>query len=273
MNLIKRLETELKLKGFSENTIKTYVFYNKRFLKFVGKKPEEIDEDDVKNFLAKKIDEKRSTRTLATIRAALKFFYDEVLGKNIVNFSTPKIERKLPLVLSREEIKKLIFSIKNKKHRLILMLLYSSGLRLSELVNLKVGDLELNEHIGWVRGGKGKRDRLFIISKKLAKMLKEYIKGKGKNDYLFQGRSGKFSKRAVQKIVSNAARKANIDKKVSPHCLRHSFATHLLESGEDLRKIQELLGHANLSTTQIYTHVASESLKKIKNPLDQLLES
>jgi len=270
---IKKLETELKLRGFSDKTLKAYSFYNQKFLEFIKKSPEEVTEDDIKSFMAKKIDEKRSAKTLATIKAALKMFYDEILKKNIVNFPTPKIEKKLPTVLTREEVKNLILSAKNKKHKLILMLLYSSGLRISELTNLKVGDLELDEGIGWVRKGKGKKDRLFIISKKLIEELREYVKNKKVSDYVFSGRNGKLSERAIQKIVKVISRKAGIEKKVSPHSLRHSFATHLLESGEDIRKIQELLGHSNLSTTQIYTHVAKEDLKKVKNPLDQLFES
>jgi integrase/recombinase XerD len=272
MDFLKKLENELRLRGFSQKTIDTYLFYNRKFLEFIKKSPMEVTKDDIKSFLSRKIEEERTARTLALIRAALKFFYDEILNKNIVDFATPKIEKKLPTVLTREEVKKLITATKNVKHRLILMLLYSSGLRLSELTNLKVGDLELNERIGWVRGGKGARDRLFIISRKLVEELKKYIENKKTDDYVFSGRMGKLSDRAVQKIVKMTAKRAGIEKKVSAHVLRHSFATHLLESGEDIRRIQELLGHANLSTTQIYTHLTREELKKVKSPLDSLFE-
>jgi integrase/recombinase XerD len=143
-------------------------------------------------------------------------------------------------------------------------------LRVSEVVNLKVGDIELDERIGWVRGGKGKKDRIFLISNKIVDDLKAQMRRKGKTDFLFEGWKGAMSPRSIQKIVSYAAKRAGISKPVSVHTLRHTFATHLLEAGEDIRKIQELLGHSNLSTTQIYTHVSTEELKKIKNPLDNL---
>jgi len=271
MKELERLETELKLRGFSPFTIKSYLFYNQKFLEFVKKSVEEVSEEDVKNFIAQKISEGANPKTIVLIQSALRFFYDEVLKKGIVNLKPPKISKSLPIVLTREEVKALINSIKNKKHKLIVKLLYSSGLRLSELVNLKVGDLELEERIGWVRKGKGAKDRMFIISSKLVDELKEYIKNKKDSDYVFSGRKGKMSVRNVQKIVKLAAKKAGINKPVHPHTLRHSFATHLLEAGENIRKIQELLGHSNLSTTQIYTHISTEELKKVKSPLDELI--
>ncbi|MEM5794406.1 MAG: tyrosine-type recombinase/integrase [Candidatus Aenigmatarchaeota archaeon] len=270
MEELKKLETELKIRGFSDKTVKAYLFWNKKFLEQVKKKPEEVGEDDVKSFIAQKISENVSPKSIVLIKAALKFFYHEVLGKKVVNFKTPKISKSLPIVLTKEEVKKLINSVENKKHQLIIKLLYSSGLRLSELVNLKVGDLELDENIGWVRGGKGKKDRLFIISKKLCEELKSLVEGRNEEEFLFPGRKGRMSERNIQKIIKIAAKKAGIDKPVHPHTLRHSFATHLLEAGENIRKIQELLGHSNLSTTQIYTHVSTEELKKVKNPLDEL---
>jgi len=270
MDDLKKLEAEIRLRGFSSNTIKTYLYYNKQFLDFVKKKPEEVVEDDIKSFIAKKLSEKTSAKSIVLIRAALKFFYDEILKKNIVTLKTPKVSRILPTVLTRDEVKMLIESIDNEKHKLIVKLLYSSGLRLSELVNLKVGDLELDESIGWVRKGKGAKDRLFIISPKLVEELKEFVKERKESDYLFVGKRGKMSARNVQKIVALARKKAGINKQVHVHTLRHSFATHLLESGVDIRRIQELLGHSNLNTTQIYTHVSTGELKKIKSPLDEL---
>ena len=270
MNELKKLERELKLRGFSPLTIKSYIFYNQKFLDFVNKTPTQVTEDDIKNFIAEKISGGAKPRTIALIRSALKFFYNDVLEKNLVSLKPPKISKSLPVVLTREEVKALIDSIKNKKHKLIVELLYSSGLRLSELVNLKVGDLELKEKIGWVRKGKGSKDRMFIISSKLCEELKKYLKNKKDIDYVFSGRKGKMSVRNVQKIIKLAAKKAGINKPVHPHTLRHSFATHLLEAGENIRKIQELLGHSNLSTTQIYTHISTEELKKVKSPLDEL---
>jgi len=270
MKRLEKLETELKLRAFSPRTVQSYLFYNRKFLEFIKKEPEQMNEDDIKKYIASLMEKNISPKSIIMIKAALKFFYDEVLGKNIVNIKSPKVSQKLPVVLTREEIKKLIDSIKNEKHRLIIALLYSSGMRLSELVNLKVGDLELEERIGWVRGGKGAKDRLFLISHKLLDELKENTKGKKESDFIFEGYKGSMSPRNIQKIVTSETKKAGIKKSVHVHTLRHTFATHLLESGEDIRKIQELLGHANLSTTQIYTHVSTEELKKIKNPLDEL---
>lgn len=267
---LQKLTTELKLRGFSERTVQSYLFYNQKFLEFAKKKPEEITEEDVKNYIANLMEKNFSAKSIVLVRAALKFYYDQILGKNIVNVKAPRIAGKLPVVLTKEEIKLLINSIENPKHKLIVSMLYSSGLRLSELINLKVGDLELNEKIGWVRSGKGRKDRLFIVPEKIIPDLKKQMRGKTENNFVFESWKGAMSPRSIQKIVSNATEKAGIKKAVHVHTLRHTFATHLLESGEDIRRIQELLGHANLSTTQIYTHVSTEELKKIKSPLDEL---
>lgn len=270
MESLQKLETELKLRAFSPQTIKSYLYWNEKFLEFINKQPNQVTPDDVKDFIANKLSENISIKSIILIKSALKFFYDEVLGKNIVTLKAPKISRKLPTVLTREEVKQLINSIKNKKHSLIVKLLYSSGLRLSELINLKVGNLELEEKIGWVRSGKGAKDRLFILSNRVSEELKDFTKDRKEDEYIFTGYNEKMSQRNVQKLIKLAARKAGIGKAITPHTLRHSLATHLLESGENIRKIQELLGHASLSTTQLYTHITTEELKKIKNPLDNL---
>lgn len=270
---LEKLETEMRLRGFSDRTVEMYKFYNKKFLEFVNKEPLLVTEDDIKSFIAKKMsDEQMEAKSIVLIRASLKFFYDELLKKNIVTLKAPKVSKKLPVVLTKDEIKKLFDSIENKKHKLVLKLLYSSGMRLSELTNIKVGDLDFEEKIGWVRHGKGGKDRMIILSNNLVEELKNYIQknNKNENDYLFSGRNGKMSSRAVQKIVEVAVEKAGLTKKISPHTLRHTFATHLLESGENIRKIQILLGHSQLSTTQLYLDVSPEELKKTKNPLDNL---
>ena len=150
---------------------------------------------------------------------------------------------------------------------LIIQLLYSSGLRVSEIVNLKPSDLDFNENIGWVRSGKGKKDRMFILSKKISKKLENFSKRFSDWNYIFS-KEKPLTTRNIQKIVQKTTEKAGIEKSVHPHTLRHSFATHLLENGVDIRKIQVLLGHASLTTTQIYAHVSSKELKKIKSPLD-----
>ncbi|MBI3036651.1 tyrosine-type recombinase/integrase [Candidatus Woesearchaeota archaeon] len=268
---IEQLATELKLRGFSERTVKSYLFYNNKFLQFTNKEPEAVTEDDIKAYLAHLMgDKKKNAATVALVRAALKFFYDGVLKKNIVTLKTPKIQKKLPTVLTRDEVKRLLDSAPTQKSRLIMMMLYSSGLRISECCSLKVNDLEIAQKVGWVRDGKGGKDRIFILSEGIIEGLRNYINGKN-TEHIFTNKAGKaLTPRNVQKIVATSAKRAGIGKTVSPHTLRHSFATHLLESGESIRKIQELLGHSNLQTTQIYTKVSTEELRKVKSPLDSL---
>ena len=264
-----RLETELRLRGSSNETIKTYKFYNQKFIDFIKKNPEAVSENDIKSFLSFMISKGASNSSIALIKSSLVFFYSEILGKKF-DIKTPKIAKKAPIVLSKQEVKQMIESTENQKHRLLISLLYSTGIRLSECVNLKINDLELNENVVWVRKGKGAKDRFVLLSEKLAGDIGSYIRDTPNENYVFSGRNGILSKRNVQKVISNAARKVGISKKVSPHTLRHSFATHLLESGVDIRKIQVLLGHSNLATTQIYTTVSKTELQKIKNPFDDL---
>ncbi len=264
-----KIKTELRLRGFSDNTISSYLLHNRKFFEHTKKQPEEITEDDVKSFLSSLIEKGLNPSSISLVRSALKFFYEEIMKKDIFrNIKTPKKERKLPEVLTKTEITKLLDATSNSKSKLIISLLYSSGLRLSEGINLRVSDLELRERVGWVRAGKGKKDRLFILSERLAKEMEEYTKGKNPAEMLFPGKKGKMTSRNVQKIISKASKRAGISKKVSPHTLRHSYGTHLLEAGVDIRKIQMLLGHSQLSTTQLYTQVSTEELKKIKSPFD-----
>ena len=255
---------ELKLRGFSEQTVRAYSAHNKRFLDFCRKTPEDVSEDDIKLYLAELLINGKAHSSVALVKASLKFFYDEVLKKNIVNLKTPKNAKKLPVVLSKDEVKRLIDSAGNEKSKLMLMLLYSSGIRLSELVNMKTGDLELKEKIGWVRKGKGAKDRLIILSENLINGINGYMSKKSPKECLFLGRgNAHISGRQVQKIVNATAMRAGISKKVTPHTMRHSFATHLLEAGADIRHIQKLLGHSSLQTTQIYTHVANKDIKNL----------
>jgi len=269
---MEKLLVELKLRGFSQQTLKTYIFQNKRFLDHVKKTEEEITEDDIKGYMAYLIaDKKASGASVALIKAALKFNYDEVLKKGIVNFRTPKTAKKLPVVLSRPEVRLLIDGAKTKKSKTLIKMLYSSGLRISECINLRVKDVELTEKIGWVRQGKGGKDRLFIVSDSLGPDFSDMLKDKTAESFVFcNKKQQKMSARNIQKIVATASKKAGINKKVTPHTLRHSFATHLLDSGTNIRKIQELLGHSNLQTTQIYTKITTDELKKVRSPLDVL---
>jgi integrase/recombinase XerD len=221
--------------------------------------------------LADKLSDKPATSTILFL-AAIKYSFTNILKKDItLNIKRPKKEKKIPLVLSKEEIKKLLSSFSNQKSKLIASLIYAVGLRVSELVNLKITDLNFGEKVGFVRQAKGKKDRPFNIPEFLIEDLKLYAEQqkKEKQEFLFSGRKGKLSTRNIQKIISTTSKRCGLEK-VHPHTLRHSFATHLLENDIDIRKIQELLGHADLSTTQIYTHVSTEELKKIQSPIDSL---
>jgi len=266
--LLEKLKTELKLRGFSEKTIANYHWFVNKFLEFSKKSKEELAEEDAKSYLVSLIDEKSSS-TVALAAASLKFFFSEILKKQIV-LNLPKKEKKLPEVLTKKEIRTLIEKADTKKSKLMLKFLYATGLRVSELVNLKVTDLDFKERIGWIRRGKGKKDRLLLLPESMIDELKEYCEKKQYN-YLFS-KDKPLTPRNIQKIVKKLAQKAEINKKVTPHTFRHSYATHLLDLGTDIRKIQALLGHENLQTTQIYTHVSAEELKKIPNPLDKLEE-
>lgn len=271
--MLERLERELKLRGFSNKTVKAYIFHNEDFLKLTSKKPEEVTEDDIKGYIAHLMSE-RNYKPASTNLAisALKFFYRGILKKDIFSdIKTPKLEKKIPVVLTKDEIKKLISIPKNFKHKLLIKLLYSSGLRVGECVSIRVNDLDLKERLGVIRSGKGRKDRNVILSKELIADLQRYLaERKCESSYVFDVRGGHMGIRQAQKIVSGAAKKAGIRKRVFCHALRSSFATHLLEAGTDIRIIQELLGHSNLQTTEIYTKVSTERIKKVKSPLDDL---
>ena len=176
---------------------------------------------------------------------------------------------KIPIILSKDEARKLIESTNNIKHKCIVGLLYSAGLRRSELLNLKIFDIDSSRMLIHVRGAKGNKDRFSLLSKTILEDLRIYFKEWRPKEYLFESiNNGKYSENSVSKIVKNASIKAKLKKRVTPHTLRHSFATHLLEAGTDLRYIQILLGHNSTKTTEIYTHVATSSFNSIKNPLD-----
>lgn len=266
--MLEKLKYELKLRGYSSETEKCYLRYNLDFLKFIKKNPENIILEDIKSYLAHLISDKSlSARSINLARAALIFFYNDVLEKGFVKIKTPKISKQLPVVLSKQEVKSIIKHAGSDKSRLMIKMLYASGIRVSELVNMKVDQLELDKRTAWVRGGKGSKDRLVILSESLVLELRKYLHNHN-SEYLFYGRNGSLTTRNVQLLVNVASQRAGLRKKVTPHTLRHSFATHLLDAGTDIRVIQDLLGHANLSTTQIYTHVSDEAKRRVVSPLD-----
>ena len=269
---LEKIKVELKISKNSDYTIRNYLRANQGFLDFFNKNPEEVNIDDVKAFMAEKLTDKASSSIIVFL-SALRFAFSSILGKDITaGIKRPKREKRIPAVLTKDELKKLLNAIPTRKSKLMISLTYACGFRVSELINLKIKDLNFEEMIGHVRQAKGKKDRVFNIPKFLLKNLKKQAKKQQEleEEYLFTGPKGKLTDRNIQKIVRKTAKKAGINKEVHPHTLRHSFASHLLENGTDIRMIQELLGHADLSTTQIYTHISTEELKKIPSPIDSL---
>ena len=263
---LEKLKTELEIRNFSGKTVKSYMNSVVKFLEFV--KDKEMTEDLVKQYIQIKIKQKEPS-SIAHDIFAIQFFFKNVLNKSIY-IPRPKRNKKIPEILTKEEIKKMIDATSNIKHKLILKVLYGCGLRVSELVNLKKEEINFKENLIHIKLAKGKRDRFVKIPESVKEELENYCK-LDKDKILFpSNRGGKLTTATIQAIVENAGRKARIKKEVYPHLLRHSFATHLLEQGTDLRIIQKLLGHANIKTTQIYTQISQASIKNIKSPLDNI---
>ncbi|UCD04554.1 MAG: tyrosine-type recombinase/integrase [Candidatus Woesearchaeota archaeon] len=271
MDIFKRLEAELRIKRKSQRTIDNYLINVKQFHKFIEKDLDKVTEDDIKQYISYLMSKKYSASSINIALASLRFLYDKVLKLNIMSeIESQPIGDKLPTILSKDEIKRLLGALNNKKHKILLSLMYDSGLRVSEVVSLKKVDLELDDNSIMVKGGKGNKDRLSRLSDILVKQLREYLPKTGESPYVFPGRNGHISVSLAQKIMKQTAKKAGIKKNVYCHTLRHSFATHLLEDGVDIRIIQKLLGHSRLDTTQIYTNVSTKQLKKVKSPLDSI---
>lgn len=253
---LKKLSEELRLRKHSKQTEKAYTSLVKNFIESgLG----------AREFLLKHSDKSRSSIRLAYF--ALKFFHENVL-KQKFDESIPlaKNKSKLPVVLNKEEINKMFESTLNLKHKLVLMFLYYTGIRLNEIVNLNWEDIDFQRGTIHLKIAKGEKERVIFFHEKLKNII-EYFNLKKEGFIFISNLGGKYDKRTVQLIVRNAAKKSGISKKVTPHTLRHSFATHLLEAGADIRHIQKLLGHSNLQTTQIYTHVANKDIKRLANLL------
>lgn len=263
---------KLELKRYANNTVKTYISCFEAFINHYNEiEPEHINEKDIRSYLQKLIQKGSSNSYLNQAINAIKFYYEVVMEmpNRFYGMERPRREEKLPKVLSKEEVNSIIEHTNNIKHRCVVSLLYSAGLRRNELLNLVPEDIDGKRMTIKVRTGKGNKDRFTMLSETVLKELREYYKMWKPRKYLFEGPMGaKYSAESVAKIVRQAAEDAKIKKRVSPHMLRHSFATHLLEAGTDLRYIQVLLGHKSTKTTEIYTHVATNIFFKIKNPLD-----
>ena len=256
----------------SINTIKSYCYHTKKFLEYVNKEPRKITKKDVKNYLYKISEEGKSSNTLNLVLSSIKFMISEILFKTWkLDIKYAKKTKSLPVFLTKKQVNKLLHVIKNKKHWLMIAMLYSAGLRRSELINLKVKDLDIDSNYGWVRKGKGNKDRMFIIARRLKPQLKTTIDKLKYYDYLFTGNRGNhISKETLYKIVKRYSEKAGIKKNVHPHVLRHSFTTHMIESGYDITIVQRLLGHESVEATERYIHTAIPQRINVESPFDSL---
>jgi len=272
-NILKQYMDLLIQKRYSKNTQNIYYNYFKDFCIYFKKENLlNITTAQINAYILDLIKSKNISISQQNQRInAIKFYYEKVLGrdKQYYELHRPKKEHKLPKVLSKDEIKKIFDVTNNLKHKCILMLIYSAGLRRSELLNLTVNDIDSKRMLIIIKGAKGKKDRISLLSENLLQLLRQYYKEYCPKKYLFEGQNGsRYSTTSIANILKKAAKKAGIRKTVTPHMLRHSFATHLLEQGTDLRYIQELLGHKSSKTTEIYTHVSKKAIDKIKNPVD-----
>ena len=263
---------KLEIRRYSANTVRTYIGMFEKFInRYPNKELLEIDENDIRQYMQELVQNRRSDSYINQMINSIKFYYEvvEEMANRYYDIERPQKQERLPEVLAKSEVMDMIHATKNLKHKCIISLLYSSGLRRNELLNLKITDLDSRRMIIKVYQGKGKKDRQTLLSETLLKELRVYYKSYSPRLYLFEGQKHeKYSGSSVAKIVQRAASNAGLRRKVTPHILRHSFATHLLESGTDLRYIQSLLGHNSSKTTEIYTHVAVHNFAGIKNPLD-----
>ena len=264
---------QMKIKRYSPNTISAYSSVLNTFFEFYKNyKPENITQEQIRKYMLHLVENRDVTAVYQRqVVNAVKFYYEKVLGITLhpMNVQRPKKPKKLPVVLSEKEVSTLLAQVINLKHKCILFTIYSAGLRRSEVLNLKLTDIDSERNCIIVRAAKGQQDRNTLLSKKLLLLLRDYFKQYRPKEYLFEGvNGGKYSITSVRKIFHKALSKSGIKKDAHLHTLRHSFATHLLERGTDLRYIQSLLGHSSSKTTELYTHITTKGFENIPSPLD-----
>jgi len=276
--LREQMKMDLKLKGYSPKTQTAYLGYMKNFARYFGRSPAKMGEKEIREYLYHLVTGKDlGNSSINSVYSALKFFYETTLCRdwNVVKIPRRKTEKRLPVVLDGSEIKQLLAITTNLKHRALLMTTYSAGLRVSETAHLKVSDIDSKRMQLLVTQGKGKKDRYALLSPVTLNLLRDYWRQYRPFSWLFPGRlpDRPISTRTIQKVFENAKRKAGIKKPVTVHTLRHSFATHLLEAGTDIYRVQKLMGHTTPKTTTIYIHLRRQDLLKVISPLDSLLGS
>ncbi len=268
---------KLEVLRYSSSTIGTYVSMFNRFMQYFSSYHlDKITEQQIKDYLLYLVKRQKVSASVQNqMINAIKFYYEKVLGRkrHVYFIERPRKEKQLPKVISEQEVRLILQQITNLKHKCIISLLYASGLRRSELLNLRIQDIDFNKQMIFVRGAKGKKDRTTILSESLSILLKKFITYYKPNYWVFEGPGRtQYSGTSVGNVIKKYCKMANINKPVSAHTFRHSFATHLLEQGTDVRYIQSLLGHNSSKTTEIYTHISNKRLAKIKSPLDRLFE-
>ena len=274
MKHIPNIQQRLIIKRYSPSTVRTYLTCLKNFFAyFKNHNTETLSKEELLNYLEYLVQKGYSKSAQNQHINAIKFYYEKYLEKEKQYYfiDRPIKDKKLPVVMSKEEVQQLLNQVHNLKHKTILILIYSCGLRISELINLKIKDIDSKRMLIQIRNSKGNKDRQVQLTNQILVLIKKYYKSYFPKEFLFNGmHGGKYSSASIQKIIKRKALRAGIRKNITPHTLRHSFATHLLEDGIDIRYIQTILGHSNIQTTQIYTHVSSKHLKNIKNPTDDM---
>jgi len=273
--LYDQMKMDLELKNFSPNTVTCYLTCMVNFVRHYGRSPVDLGEEEIREYLHYLIHEKKVSQSFINqAYSAMKFFYVVSLGRpwNATRIPRSKIRKKLPVVLSLQEVQSLLASVENLKHRAILTTLYSGGLRLGEAIKLRASDIDGERMTILVRQGKGNKDRYTVLGQKTLELLRLYYKTYRPVGWLFPSKKldQPLSGSSLQRVFKKALHRSGIRKKASVHTLRHSFATHLLESGADLYHIQRLLGHTTAKTTSLYLHITGRDLAKVKSPIDLL---
>ncbi len=263
-----KAKNEMRLRNYSPRTVRTYLDCLTEYFAKNGYNGRDT-EDGIKAFLMQKVDKGYSPQTINLYLNAIKFFFHQVQRRYFIrNIRFAKKNRRIPVVLSKAEITIILRNIKNLKHQLMIALAYGSGLRVSELVSLKVRNIDFNAMLINLEETKGQKERLTVLPQRIAPHIKQLVFGKRPGDYLFESeRGGKLTVRTPQQVFKKALERSGIVKDATFHSLRHSFASHLLEAGTDIRCIQEMLGHSDVRTTQIYTHISAASIKNVRSPL------